>query len=93
MSEQGLFSHFPWRITLASLVVFVVALVVAAGMPIYLPIGQANSIGLPIIFFPVIWLTLFLWVLMDQHILRVSILLLVICLAHLGLILFKLGVV
>ncbi|MEL7536474.1 MAG: hypothetical protein AAFZ58_11200 [Pseudomonadota bacterium] len=71
MSGEPLFPAPRSRVAGATLGVLVAAVVMTAAMPAYLPFGQANSIVLPIIFFPVTWLLLFLWTLFAKRMLLV----------------------
>ena len=70
MPKERLFPAPRSRVTCATLGVLVAAVLVTAGMPAYLPLGQANNIVLPIILFPLTWLVLFLWVLFARSMLR-----------------------
>ena len=70
MKSQQLFSAPASRVSAATLGVLIAAVIVTAGMPVYLPLNEANKIVLPIILFPVTWLVLFLWVLFERRIWR-----------------------
>lgn len=78
---------------LATLGVLLVSVIMIAAMPSYLPFSQANSIGVPIIFYPLLWLLLFLWAMFDVKLWRVSVGLLFLGLAHTAVIAHGLGMI
>lgn len=91
MTSQPLFTKPRRRVLLATLGVLLVSVIIVAGMPGYLPISQSNAIGLPVIFYPVLWLSLFLWALFDSKLWRVSAGLLSLALIHMAIIASDLG--
>lgn len=91
MDRQQLFTRPISRTLAASLGVLVTAVVMTAGMASYLPLSQANQVVLPIILFPITWLCLFLWALLDQKMWRTWVGLAVLSTGHLLLILMSIG--
>ncbi|MEO1081153.1 MAG: hypothetical protein AAFY29_16455 [Pseudomonadota bacterium] len=91
MGGARLFSRPLGRSLAATLGVLLTAVLTTAGMAAYLPLNQANQVVLPIILFPVTWLVLFLWVLLDQRLWRPLLGLLVLSVGHLLLILANIG--
>lgn len=73
--KRLLFSSPRSRVFASTLGVLVVSLLMTAAMPLYLPFSQADSLGIPIIGFPITWLGLFLAVLFIEKIWRVWMLL------------------
>ena len=92
MAEGTLFTRPISRVLAATVGVLLTAVVVTTAMPSYLPVGQANSVVMPIILFPVTWLLLFFWVLFESRMWRAWAGLVVLFVAHLGLILTGVGV-
>ncbi len=90
---EQLFSKPVRRVLLATLGVLVVSIVMVAGMPVYLPLSQSNALGLPVIFFPVLWLSLFLWALFDTRLWRVASGLVLLTLFHVVVIASGLGAI
>lgn len=74
----------------ATLGALVTAVVVTAGMPLYLPLSQADSIGIPILLFPFTWIALFLYCALCRQVSRAWLLMLAATLAHGVLIYFSL---
>lgn len=93
MAEGALFTRPISRVFAATVGVLLTAVVVTTAMPAYLPIGQASSIVVPIILFPVTWLLLFFWVLFERRMWRAWTGLVVLFAVHLGLILSGVGMI
>ena len=89
--ETELFSSPKSRTFACVLGSLVAALVVTAGMPVYLPFSQTDNIGLPILLFPVTWLLLFLYGAMCQRVWRAWFLFAVLAVGHATLIFLNLG--
>lgn len=88
---RTLFTRPVSRTFAATLGALVAAVVVTTGMAAYLPFGQANSVVLPIILFPVTWLCLFLWALFDGNLWRVWGGFFILAVAHIGVIVRSVG--
>ena len=58
--DHALFTHLKKRHFLAFFVSLLCSMIIVAAMPVYLPIGQTDAIGLPILAFPFLWSALFL---------------------------------
>jgi hypothetical protein len=61
LSKETLFSSQGYRTLAVTLGALLAAVVTTAAMPLYLPLPQTDSIGIPILFFPLTWLLLFLF--------------------------------
>ena len=92
MAGETLFTRPISRVVAATVGVLLTAVVVTTAMPSYLPVGQANSVVMPIILFPVTWLLLFIWVLFESRMWRAWAGLTALFVAHLGLILTGVGI-
>ena len=93
MAKSALFTRPISRVSAATVGVLITAIVMTAGMPVYLPISDANSVVLPIVSFPVTWLLLFLWVCFARRMWRVWSALIVLTAAHAALIAGGLGAI
>ncbi len=60
MSKPLLFSSPKLRTFACTIGVLIAATVVTGGAAVYLPFGEIDSIGIPILLFPVTWSVLFL---------------------------------
>lgn len=58
---RPLFTHPRSRAWASALGSLVTSVLVTAAAPLYLPFSQTDSIGIPILLFPVTWLALFLY--------------------------------
>lgn len=81
-SKKPLFTSPKSRAFASTLGVLLTGLIVTAGMPLYLPFGQADNLALPVIGFPIIWFCLFLIVLFIEKIWKVWLLLFVLSVVH-----------
>lgn len=79
------------RIILAGPVAIIAALVVMAGMALWLPVGAAgiDNLVLPLIFIPLIWAGLFFHACLDRRLGRVAVISLGLLLIHSTLIAHK----
>ena len=93
MAEERLFPRPVSRVLAATLGVLLTAVLVTTAMPSYLPAGEANSVVMPIVLFPVTWLLLFFWVLFETRMWRAWVGLAVLSVANLALILTGVGMV
>lgn len=66
-----LFTSVGQRITAATLGVLLVATILVAAMPAYLPFSQVDSIGVPIMLFPFFWVGFFLYCFLAKSVWRV----------------------
>jgi hypothetical protein len=69
----------------------IAAVMVTAGMPLYLPFSQTDNMGLPILLFPLVWFIFFLYSVMSRRVFHVLSLFLCISLLHALLIFISLG--
>lgn len=83
---KQLFTAPKTRVIIAVFGALLTSVFVTAGMPLYLPFGQTDSIGIPIILFPITWLLLFYFSLLQRRLLIVSGVLLVFSILHIVLI-------
>lgn len=81
-NDTPLFSAPRSRSLAVILGALVAAVVTTAGMPTYLPLVQTDSIGIPIVLFPLTWLLLFLFCAMSKSVTRVWLLLAVLTFVH-----------
>lgn len=67
---------------------FVIALVIMAGMALWLPQGaaQIDNLVLPLILFPLIWAALFFHACLDGKLARIAVVALGLCVIHAGLV-------
>ena len=67
---------------------FIIALVIMAGMALWLPQGaaQIDNLVLPLILFPLIWAGLFFHACLDGKLARVAVVAIGLCLVHAGLV-------
>ncbi|MCW1429809.1 hypothetical protein [Novosphingobium sp. JCM 18896] len=67
---------------------FIIALVIMAGMALWLPQGaaQIDNLVLPLILFPLIWAALFFHACLDGKLGRVAVVALGLCVIHAGLV-------
>ncbi|MEJ5978104.1 hypothetical protein WG901_15740 [Novosphingobium sp. PS1R-30] len=67
---------------------FIIALVIMAGMALWLPQGaaQIDNLVLPLILFPLIWAALFFHACLDGKLVRVAVVALGLCVVHAGLV-------
>ena len=74
------------RFWLASLATLVVSILIMAAMSLWLPVGNASidNLVIPIILFPLIWSSVFFYVVFDSSIKRVSLVLLLLFLVNGG---------
>lgn len=72
------------RIILAGPVSLLLSAMVFAGMPLWLPRGEAgiDHIVLPLILLPAVWATLFFYAVLDRSLVRVAIVSLVVAGTH-----------
>lgn len=56
---KSIFNHQRARTVLATLGPLLTSIVMIPGMTTYLPVSEADQIIMPILLFPIIWLTLF----------------------------------
>lgn len=89
--DEVLFGAPKRRAFASTLLVLVVAILVTAGAPLYLPFIQSDSIGVPILLFPVTWFLLFYFSAMAKSIGLVYAVLLVLGIGHFYLIANSLG--
>ncbi len=60
-AQARVFSSPRWRTLAVVLVSFITATLITAGASIYLPFGEIDSIGVPILMFPITWTALVLF--------------------------------
>lgn len=70
-AKAKLFTAVKQRILAATLGVLLVAALLVAAMPAYLPFGTTDAIGVPIILFPFFWVGLFLYCFLAKSVWRV----------------------
>ena len=85
-NSESLFTSHVARSIAATLGAIVAAVIVTAGMPTYLPLSQTDSIGLPILLFPLTWFFLFLFSALCKNVWHAWLLIAVLTLSHAGLI-------
>ncbi|MEM7360209.1 MAG: hypothetical protein AAF431_13995 [Pseudomonadota bacterium] len=81
-NRKTVFSNPKLRALLATLGVFLAAIVITAGLPVYLPLSEINRIATPVLLFPLIWFALFLMVVMTERIKTMAVFLLAMVLIH-----------
>jgi hypothetical protein len=76
------------RIGFAGPGAFIIALVIMAGMTLWLPQGaaQIDNLVLPLILFPLIWAALFFHACLDGRLARIALVALGLCVLHAGLV-------
>ncbi len=92
-TSKAVFSNPMSRTLAATLGVLLTCIFVISAMPTYLPFSQSDTIALPTILFPLIWLTLFLYVCFCQKIWHAWLVLLVLSSSHILLIFLQLQAV
>jgi hypothetical protein len=91
MSDKVLLFTSPkLRVIVLSLGVSLTAVVVTAGLSVYLPVSLADKIGLPVLLFPLIWLSLFFLTCFCQSIWRAIGMLSVLTMLHVVVVYFSL---
>ena len=93
MKNKPLFPNPVSRTIATTVGILVVAVVMTAAIPVYLPINEASAIALPIILFPATWLLLFLWAAFQPSMLKVWGGLGALFTAHLAIILTSLSII
>lgn len=81
-TKAKLFTAVKQRILAATLGVLLIATLLVAAMPAYLPFGTTDAIGLPIMLFPFFWVGLFLYCFLARSVWRVWSVLAVTALVH-----------
>lgn len=81
------------RGVLAGPLAFVASWILMAGAALYLPEGAAgiDNLVFPVVLFPLIWAVLFLYALLDRHLLRAYVVIGLVLASHGGLIAAHLG--
>ncbi|MEM8985130.1 MAG: hypothetical protein AAGC95_00255 [Pseudomonadota bacterium] len=84
MRELRVKPHLIMRWVLAGPGAVVFAVAVLAGMPTYLPPGEAgvNHLMLPLIFFPLFWGMAIFYALLEENMVRTAIIMSVLTLGH-----------
>lgn len=89
--SERLFSYPALRMLACTFGALVASVVITGGAPIYLPFGEIDSIGVPILLFPVTWALLLLFCSLVKNIVQVWSGLIVLIIVHSALIFLHLS--
>jgi len=89
-SRNETFNFFKTRTFSAIVLTLITSVVMIPGMSTYLPFHQNDAIGIPILLFPFIWTTLFIYSYLATSIKQVYLVMLTLTLVHIACVYFAL---